>query len=129
MDFLRSHLLWMHLCAVEHLFITFWRFCCCCGNTKSAKKWWRYVQLHKSAFITNDFLRNPHIQRFLYLICGNEPNPSQNFFYSHSLNFHVCGSTLSNNWVVNNLKWTQIRTKLIIVADNCSITKNIDRYS
>ena len=29
MDFLRSHLFWMQLCAVDHLFLTFWRFCCC----------------------------------------------------------------------------------------------------
>ena len=33
-------------------------------------------------------------------------------------NFHVSSSTLSKNWVVNNLKSTQ--TQLIIVTDNCS---------
>ena len=30
-----------------------------------------------------------------YLICRKYPNPSQNFCYSHSLNFHVSGSTKS----------------------------------
>ena len=43
------------------------------------------------------------------------------FFYSHSLNFHVSSSTLSRNWVVNNLKSTQTRIQLIIVTYNCSI--------
>ena len=27
MDFLRNHLLWMHLWPVEHFFLTFWCFC------------------------------------------------------------------------------------------------------
>ena len=30
-----------------------------------------------------------------HLICKKWPNPSQNFFYSHYLNFHVPGSTKS----------------------------------
>ena len=55
-DFLRSYLSWMHICAVEHLFITFW----CVHYSKSAKKWWRDVKLHKYVFITNEFLRNLH---------------------------------------------------------------------
>ena len=33
---------------------------------------------------------------------------------SDSLNFHVSSSTLSKNWVVNNLKSTQTRTQFII---------------
>ena len=31
--------------------------------------------------------------RDFYLICRKYPNPSQNFCYSHSLNFHLSGST------------------------------------
>ena len=50
-----------------------------------------------------------------YLICRNEPNPSKNFYYSHSLHLHVSCSTLSKNWVVNNFKSTQ--TQLIIVIE------------
>ena len=56
--------------------------------------------------------------RFFYLICRNQPNPSRNLFYSHSLNFHVSGCTLSKkNWVINNLKSTQIWTQLRRACD------------
>ena len=49
------------------------------------------------------------------------------FFYSLSLNFHVSSSTLSENWVVNNLfKLTQTWTQLIIVTDNCSIDAKVN---
>ena len=34
----------MHLCAVEHLFITFWRFCCCAPvNNTSVCKYWKIL--------------------------------------------------------------------------------------
>ena len=69
--------------------------------------------------IWRDFIVYKKVRRF-YLISRKEPNPSQNFFYSHSLNFPVTSSTLSENWVVNNLKSSQILTQLIIVTDNCS---------
>ena len=50
---LRSHLLWMHLCAVEHIFITFW--------CKSAKKWWRFNCKWQKIIC---FLRFRHLYHF-----------------------------------------------------------------
>ena len=69
--------------AVEHLFITFWRFCCC-AHTICTKKWWRDVQLHKGAFIINDFLRNPHFSVFQFFNLKYIVNSSKNlrdFFF------------------------------------------------
>ena len=76
MDLLRSHSLWMHLCAVEHLFITFWRFCC----SKAPKSDGRGVQLHKGAFIIDDFLRNPHFRNANASYCSSP---------QHSVDTHV----------------------------------------
>ena len=47
---------------------------------------------------------------FFYLIFRKQPNPSQNFCYSHFLNFHVSGSTESVS---------KQPTQLIIAAHNC----------
>ena len=66
----------MHLCAVEHLFITFWRFCC----SKAPKSDGRGVQLHKGAFIIDDFLRNPHFRNANASYCSSP---------QHSVDTHV----------------------------------------
>ena len=80
------------------------------------------LQLSVPNFYRNDelsfslsWLFTNRCRGFFYLICRKLPTPSQNFCYSSSRNFHV--STLSKNWVVNNIKSTQHWTQLIILAE------------
>ena len=42
--------------------------------------------------------------RTFKLICRKQPDPSQNFCYSHSLNFHVSGSPALNNQLNSSLR-------------------------
>ena len=60
----------------------------------------------------NDELSWWFTKRFnaFYLSCRKQPNPSQNFFYSHSLNFHLSGSPGSVS---------KQPTQLIVEAHNC----------
>ena len=41
------------------------------------------------------------------------------YFIPIILTFYVSSSTLSGNWVVNNLKPSQTQTQVVIVTDNC----------
>ena len=56
--------------------------------------------------------------RAFSLICRKWPNPSQNFCYPHSLNFHLSGSTL-----FVSKQQTQLINQLnsILAAHNCHI--------
>ena len=51
-------------------------------------KWWVEFDDELSWLFTKRF-------RAFYPICRKQPNPSQNFCYSNSLNFHLSGSTQS----------------------------------
>ena len=64
-----------------HIFITFWRFCC----SKAPKSDGRVVQLHKGAFIINDFLRNPHFRNANASYCSSP---------QHSVDTRGCYPTL-----------------------------------
>ena len=57
MDFLRCHLLWMHLCELN---ISSSLFAWWVQHSKPTKNWWLRCSTHKGAFKINDFLRNPH---------------------------------------------------------------------
>ena len=67
----------------------------------SMPQWWVEFDDELSWLFTNRF-------GAFYLICRKYPNPSQNFLYSNSLNFHVSGSTESVS---------EQPTQLIIVAE------------
>ena len=56
-----------------------------------------YLAIIVTIMCCNDELSWWFTKRFnaFYLSCRKQPNPSQNFCYSHSLNFHLSGSTLS----------------------------------
>ena len=110
-DFIRSHLSWMHLCAVEYLFITFWRFCCC-AHIKSAKRWWRDVQQHKGAFIINGFLRNPHF--------SGTHNEVKFFLKSNRVwgKFLILMIGFNSNWSQSS-KW-EIFLKLDLISERIS---------
>ena len=56
-----------------------------CDNYVS--QWWVEFDDELSWLFTYRF-------RAFYLICRKEPNPSQNLFYSHSLNFHLSGTVV-----------------------------------
>ena len=58
---------------------------------------WMLLHICVPNFCRNDELSWLIANKFkaFYLICRKWPNPAQNFCYSHSLNFHLSGSTES----------------------------------
>ena len=60
----------------------------------------RAEEIHKMTTFVTIMCHNDELSwlftkkiRALYLVCRKQPNPSQNFCYFHSLNFHVSAST------------------------------------
>ena len=85
----------------------------CTTLLQSSFKMKSWLQIWPDFIVYKKFIGSCSISR-------KEQNPSQNFSYSPSSCFYPTSSTLSENWVVNNLKSSQTLTQLIIVTDNCS---------